>query len=113
MNVRDALLNKTILSVTMSDDKQVMTFVTMSGPVVVRAEGDCCSGSWFESIDDPAALLGTVRDVEEIPMPDLGDQPDHDVMQYYGLKITTERGRAVIDYRTDSNGYYGGYLEVV
>ena len=45
-------------------------------------------------------------------MPDLGDQPDHDVMAYYGLGITTEHGTAVVDFRNDSNGYYGGYLLV-
>lgn len=112
MNVRDALLNKTIVAVAMSDNKKQMTFVTSTGPVVIYAEGDCCSSSWFESVDDPAALLGTVQEVEEIPMPDLGNQPDHEVMRYYGLKITTEKGRAVIDYRNDSNGYYGGYLTV-
>ena len=31
---------------------------------------------------------------------------------YYGLKITTDNGRAVIDYRNSSNGYYGGSLEL-
>jgi hypothetical protein len=39
--------------------------------------------------------------------------PDVDVVAYYGLKITTETGIAVLDYRNDSNGYYGGSLEVV
>ena len=59
-----------------------------------------------------AAICGTVTNVEEAPMPDLGDQPDHDVMAYYGLGITTEHGTAVVDFRNDSNGYYGGYLLV-
>jgi len=54
---------------------------------------------------------------EQVEMPDLGniDTPhrEHvDQVEYYGLKITTERGRATIDYRNDSNGYYGGSLEV-
>ena len=49
-------------------------------------------------------------------MPNLGNVPtEHrdqvDEVQYYGLKITTERGRAMIDYRNDSNGYYGGWIE--
>ena len=41
-------------------------------------------------------------------MPDLGDMPDCDCVQYYGAKITTNKGDMVIDYRNDSNGYYGG-----
>ncbi len=110
--VQSALLNKTILSVEIGEDGRRLTFLTHQGPVVLLAQGDCCSSSWFESIDDRDALLGTVQGVEHIPMSNLGDQPGHDVMAYYGLKITTEKGRAVIDYRNDSNGYYGGYLEV-
>lgn len=48
-------------------------------------------------------------------MPNLGDiptayEPQVECVAYYGLKITTEKGRAVIDYRNDSNGYYGGSL---
>jgi hypothetical protein len=35
---------------------------------------------------------------------------DPDVLSYYGCKITTTNGIAVIDYRNDSNGYYGGNL---
>lgn len=55
--------------------------------------------------------------VEHIEMPDLGDiptvyEPAVDSVRYYGLKITTDKGRAVIDYRNDSNGYYGGNLVV-
>ena len=59
-----------------------------------------------------SALLGTVTNVEAVDVPDLGDLPDHDVMKYYGLGVTTEHGQAIIDFRNDSNGYYGGYLLV-
>lgn len=31
-------------------------------------------------------------------------------MAYYGCKITTGKGYALIDYRNSSNGYYGGSL---
>ena len=60
-------------------------------------------------------MLGTVRAVEEVTMTNLGNiptahHPTIDVwVQYYGVKITTEHGRALIDYRNDSNGYYGGF----
>lgn len=55
--------------------------------------------------------------VEEIAMPNLGNvdgvyRQDCDCVEYYGLKITTDKGRAVIDYRNNSNGYYGGSLEL-
>jgi len=35
-----------------------------------------------------------------------------DEVAYYGLRITTTKGRAVLDYRNTSNGYYGGGLDV-
>ena len=41
---------------------------------------------------------------------DLGDMPGCDVVAYYGCKISTNRGEILIDYRNDSNGYYGGSL---
>ncbi|MNC82782.1 hypothetical protein D3C76_1797080 [compost metagenome] len=29
-------------------------------------------------------------------------------LQFYGAKISTDRGDMIIDYRNESNGYYGG-----
>lgn len=58
------------------------------------------------------ALCGTVTNVQEAEMPELGDPDEHTTRAYYGLAITTEHGTATIDYRNDSNGYYGGYLLV-
>jgi len=68
-------------------------------------------------MDDPQALLGTVSAVEDLEMPDLGNIPgkyreDVDEVQYYGLKITTDKGRCTLDYRNDSNGYYGGWANI-
>jgi len=115
MTVKEALLGKCITSVEISDSRDIITFITTEGAVKLYAEGDCCSTTWIESLDDEQALFGTVQDVENLPMLDLGSIPTHhhqnvDVISYYGLKITTEKGRCVIDYRNDSNGYYGGAL---
>jgi len=71
-----------------------------------------------EDLDDPQALIGTVMKVENLEMPNLGnvDGVHHkgvDEVSYYGVKITTDAGRCTIDFRNDSNGYYGGWLEVV
>lgn len=48
--------------------------------------------------------------VDDLEMPDLGDMDGCDVVAYYGCKITTDKGVIIIDYRNDSNGYYGGNL---
>lgn len=63
-------------------------------------------------------MCGTVRAVEEIEMPNLGNVKtkhckDPDEVKYYGLKITTEKGRAVVDFRNNSNGYYGGTIKLL
>lgn len=94
---------------------------------------DCCSSTWWDGIDDENNLIGgIVINAEDIPMPErpcrncgsrhshTGAVPfrkyesnPHDVVAYYGVKITTDRGIAVIDFRNDSNGYYGGDYELV
>jgi hypothetical protein len=119
-SIEDALLGKYIERFTMDGLGAWITFYFKhkNCPVHLEAWGDCCSQSWIESIDAPTALYGKVLKVEEINMPELGDVgtpkvPDVDCVAYYGLKITTETGIAVLDYRNDSNGYYGGSLEVV
>lgn len=86
-------------------------------PIRLIPHGDCCSTTWIESIDLPSVLHGRILAIDDIPMPHCGDvgtpkHPSVDCVQYYGLKITTEHGVAVIDYRNDSNGYYGGSISL-
>ena len=117
--IQRALLGKTITGFTLSPTGERIIFeLANSSPVILVAEGDCCSTSWIEHVDAPDCLIGTVNAVNEIDMPNLGniDGQRHtgvDVVSYYGLKITTEKGICVLDYRNDSNGYYGGSLEVL
>ena len=54
-----------------------------------------------------------VTAVEDLDMPEGKPSEFHtdpDSLQFYGCKISTDRGEIVIDYRNDSNGYYGGNL---
>ena len=118
MGIRNSLVGKTITGYELEPGGGSLRLDILGGdPVVLEVEGECCSDSWIESIDDDQALLGTVTDVEHIEMPDSPDRPPHPEDEYtyrayYGLKITTNRGRCVIDYRNDSNGYYGGWIYV-
>lgn len=117
-SIKEALVGKTIVSHALADDGSDLSLGCSDGSIVrLVAEGECCSTSWIESIDDENALHGIVTDVEDIDMPNLGniDGERHtgvDDVSYYGLKVTTDKGRVVIDYRNDSNGYYGGWLYV-
>lgn len=118
-DIQKALEGVTITAVGVDSDGEHITF-TIEGqpPVVLETEGDCCSYTWIESLDAPDALIGTVQSVEDIAMPDLGSigtekHTGVNCVAYYGLKIITNKGICVIDYRNDSNGYYGGSLRVV
>ena len=117
-NIKRKLVGKTIVGYSLDDAGERLVLILQDAkPVTLETYGDCCSQTWIESLDAPEALLGVVTDVEDIAMPDLGniDGTRHTVVEevaYYGLKITTDKGRCVIDYRNDSNGYYGGLLQL-
>jgi hypothetical protein len=108
------LVGKTIIGIDIAADRQALRFVTTDGGIVVNADADCCSYTWIEHIELPAlGFPSTVVSVEDIDMPDRAASSFHgdtDVLAYYGCKIITDRGEIVIDYRNDSNGYYGGSL---
>jgi hypothetical protein len=87
-------------------------------------EGDCCSFSWIEHSTIPDDIKGALfLGFEELSDSQLGDCPqvDHegkDVGEYnyvraYQSMFHTTRGDVVVEYRNESNGYYGGSLEAV
>lgn len=88
-----------------------------SGRVVkFGVSGDCCSHSWIEHLTVPDDVDGaTVVTIEERggdtkPGEDLSQ---FDVLQVYETVIRTNRGDIVMEYRNDSNGYYGGSLDLL
>lgn len=106
------LVGRTIIDVKIASDRQALLFIDDSGnEFIARTDGDCCSFTWIEHIEMPAlGLPFTITGIEELDMPDLGDMEGCEVVTYYGAKITTNKGDIVIDYRNDSNGYYGGNI---
>lgn len=104
---------KTITAVEMAEDKLAIRFMVEGGePIVARCEADCCSSTWIEHVELPAlGFPAKVASVGDLDLPgSVDDDPDHDCLQVYGLKITTDKGDFIIDYRNSSNGYYGGRL---
>ena len=102
---------KTITRVLISKDKEALLFKTTDGDIKARCDADCCSYTWVENIELPAlGLPAKVIRAKDVEMPDLGDMDDCDVVSYYGFKVITDKGELLIDYRNDSNGYYGGDL---
>lgn len=85
------LKGKVIVAMKIADDKKAILFITDGGNIIAKCDGDCCSSTWVEHIDLP--VLGF-----------------YEVIEYYGCRILTDKGDIVIDYRNESNWFYGGNL---
>lgn len=110
------LVGRRISNFLLSDDRETITLKTDKGNVIGSCYADCCSTTWIEDLADEMALVdATILNVEDIDMPNLGNiSTSHmhypEEVAYYGLRITTNKGICVIDYRNNSNGYYGGSI---
>lgn len=105
------LVGKTIIDMKIASDKQAVLFETTDGKIIAKAYGECCSLTWIEHIELPArGFPVVVISADDIEMPDLGSPNNHECIAYYGFKIITDKGHIIIDYRNESNGYYGGSL---
>ena len=106
------LIGKLIEGIKIAEDKMALLFLTDAGEFIARADAGCCSSTWIESVEIPFTEFPCrVLRIEDINMPYLGPMPGCDVVAYYGFKIVTDKGDIIIDYRNDSNGYYGGNIE--
>lgn len=105
------LVGKTITGMKIAADKEALLITTTDGDCVVRVDGDCCSHTWIEHIELPAlGFPAQVTSVDDLDMNKEADETDGEYIQFYGCKISTDRGEIVIDYRNSSNGYYGGSI---
>jgi hypothetical protein len=118
-----------LASVVLAEDKSTITFTFENGTeAVFRAEGDCCSSSWIEHLDVPPDAIGEkligIADGGAVPWDGhectprkedadgyaYGNECGHDSLSVYNTRFRTAKGDIVLEYRNDSNGYYGGYL---
>lgn len=118
----DDMLNRRLASVTLSEDKERITFAFEDGGErAFGVEGDCCSSSWIEHLEMPPDLAGaTLLSVEDGGGVDKTDDDalnpkgeygrEHECLQVYQTTFRTNRGDVTLEYRNSSNGYYGGYL---
>jgi len=111
-NMSNYLVGKTINKVMIAEDKKAILFITEHENVIVKTDGDCCSETWIEHVELPSlgfpAKVLSVEDIELNKEPQKDDS--YECLEFYGCKITTDKGDFIIDYRNESNGYYGGNL---
>lgn len=125
------LLNKKITKVEIGgyetgysvDDKNkenvILVFTTNTGErFIYEAYGDCCSESWFSHISGIGNLInGTVTKIterEERPPTKIEKaEGEYDELAIYGYILDTDKfGSCYIEFRNDSNGYYGGSCDL-
>ncbi len=106
------LIGKKITQIKIADDKEAILFICEDGDVKARCDAECCSHTWIEHIELPAlGFPALVVAVDDLDLPGSDDNhQEYECLQVYGLKITTDKGDLIIDYRNSSNGYYGGDL---
>lgn len=110
---KHCLLDKIITDIELAEDKKAMRFlVEGADPIIARAEGDCCSSTWIEHIELPAMGFPVkILSVTDIDLPgSVNNSEDYDCLTVYGLKLTTDRGEIIVDFRNSSKGHYGGNL---
>lgn len=125
----DDVIGKQIDAVLLDDDRDRVLFRFQDGSDrSYGVEGDCCSHSWIEHLEMPsdfkgAKILsvedggGVAWDNHECVQSERDDDYrvtkegcGHDSLSVYNTLFKTDKGTIVLEYRNDSNGYYGGYL---
>jgi hypothetical protein len=110
-HVMSDLIGKKIIDI--SHDESHLKITTENNIYVYEAEGDCCSQSWIEHIDDKEDIIGQVVaeiiDSEGVAK-EGEDLSEFDCLQVYKTTLKTDKTTFDIEYRNNSNGYYGGYL---
>ena len=110
-----SILNgKTIVKSEIDADRQLICLTDETG---VRhwlsAVGGCCSRSWFEHVSGFVAPF-KILEVPELRMlsknKKVWDANETELTQIYSVAFVTDHGRADIELRNESNGYYGGEI---
>jgi len=104
------LIGKTLTGVMIAEDKEALLFKTPESEIKAKCDADCCSHTWIEHVELPVnGFPAVVSSVEDLELNAGLDTRDGE-MAYYGCKIVTDKGDIIIDYRNESDGYYGGRL---
>jgi hypothetical protein len=73
-------------------------------------DGDCCSHCFIQHVSGADALQdATIVSVETLETRSEND-PNGDVMDSWGHRLTTDKGTCTIEMRLEHNGYYSGQL---
>lgn len=108
------LVGKTIEKIYLNAEKNLIAFKCFDSTISYRVEGDCCSCSWVEHLSVTKLPFKVSFIKEHCLGEDKQDiRDDHKrVLVYSTILVDCENKKTIVlEYRNDSNGYYGGYLE--
>lgn len=117
----ELLVGKIITKIEVEENGESITFYMEDGEFKFNAIGDCCSSSWIESVEGQEDIIGhrvleivehTIQAYDYEKDGAINKTPHYDHLQVYTYDIVTSNGICTIDFRNDSNGYYGGWLEL-
>ena len=110
----DAMVGRVVDALLVSADQGSVALVCGAKVFIWATEGDCCSEAWFSDIDGVDDLFGReVMKVERVEMPQIDDgRTRQECDEFYGVKVTTDRGYVDFVFRCSSNGYYGAWMSV-
>lgn len=102
-----------LIHVEYNDDE--VKLITDKGILSLAAFGDCCSHSWFESMENHGAIGGLITeldfgcsDADDVTAKETKHRDDQVLAYFPTIKTTT--GRVMLEMRNASNGFYGGSI---
>lgn len=110
----EPLIGKYIAEVRMLDDSCLYVLTGDGQCYEVSLHADCCSETWFYSIENINALIGhkvlqaVEVDESHVDVDDGLCRQDSDSV--YSIGLQTQAGICSFIYRNSSNGYYGGWM---
>lgn len=106
---RNEAIGAVLVRVSHSKDKSTIVLWTKQGNLHMEAVGECCSSSWFESVETE----GKVANAMILSFEEAGgssEWADDSARKVYFGTIHTTKGRITFELRNESNGYYGGSI---
>lgn len=112
------IVGQRVLEIKYADDE--VQIITDRGTWILVAQGDCCSQSFFLDFDRKEDLIGQYvlgiemrYEIEDVPRDRSNDPaPVDERSLWYGILFTCIKGSAYLEMRNDSNGYYGGHMDI-
>lgn len=110
------LIGESIVGVAINTRGDAMEFKLESGNYITfHVEGEWWTSSYFHDFIGISAIFNSpIQAINSIELTDEAHkdlETEYEAIKFYGYRFQTETASAVLSFRNESNGYYGGYLE--